>query len=470
MVLIGHVSEIKQEAVRDMGRLAVIDLAILLLAFIGTRRQIVIPLRQLADVSVQFAGGDYEVRTKYHSHDEIGQVSEAFNYMADQTQQHISMIASDLDEIRQKQEDLNKLSQAVENSPASVIITHIDGTIQYVNPTFTEVTGYSYYEAVGQKPNMLKSGAMPPNIYKDLWRTIQAGEIWRGELMNRRKNGGLFWENTLISSVRNEQGEITHFVAVKEDITARKETEQKLLELNSHLEKRIADRTRRLEDAYKEQESFSYSVSHDLRAPLRAIHGFAHAMAEDCQGCEKTDALEHLKRVQNASLRMSQIIDDMLSLGKISKQVLRVEPTNLSELANSVLETLAAHDPSKQFETVIGNDLIADGDPRLLKIVFENMLNNAWKFTAKQDIARIAFDAIEKDGEKVFFVRDNGAGFNMEYANNLFKPFTRLHSADEFDGTGIGLATVHRIITRHGGRIWAEAENGKGATFFFTLP
>lgn len=470
-VLTEYVGEIKREASITLASLVFADLAILLVAFFAMRKQIVRPLRRLADASIRFAGGDYGIRTEYRCQDEIGQVSEAFDYMAEQTQKHIDVIAADLAEIRQKQEDLGKLSQAVENSPASVLITDADARIQYVNPTFVEITGYSYEEAVGQKPNILKSGATPAETYQDLWRTIRSGAVWRGELMNRRKNGELFWENTLISSVRNQQGEITHFVAVKEDVTARKRAEEDLLALNSSLERRVAERTRSLTEAYKEQESFSYAVSHDLRSPLRAINGFAHAMAEDCEGCTNTQSLDHMKRIQNASIRMSQIIDDLLSLGEVGRTKLAVRRTDLSDMAQSVLEDLAAREPGRKVGIEVANDIVVSGDPRLLRIALENLLGNAWKFTAGRNDAQIAFGCTEEeDGRRAIFVRDNGAGFDMDHAGKLFKPFQRLHGPMEFNGTGIGLATVHRIVTKHGGRVWAHAEPGRGATFFLDLP
>lgn len=470
-VLTEYVGEIKREASITLASLVLADLAILLAAFIAMRKQIVRPLRRLADASIRFAGGDYGIRTEYRCQDEIGQVSEAFDYMAQQTQEHIGVIAAELAEINQKQEDLGKLSQAVVNSPASVLITDADARIQYVNPAFVEITGYSYDEAVGQKPNILKSGATPAETYQDLWHTIRSGAVWRGELMNRRKNGEFFWENTLISSVRNQQGEITHFVAVKEDVTARKLAEEELLALNSSLERRVAERTRSLMEAYKEQESFSYAVSHDLRSPLRAINGFAHAMAEDCEGCTNTQSLDHMQRIQNASIRMSQIIDDLLSLGEVGRTKLVARRTNLSDMVQSVLEDLAAQEPERKVGIEVVKDITVNGDPRLLRIVLENLLGNAWKFTAGREDAQIAFGCIEEeDGRRAIFVRDNGAGFNMDHAGKLFKLFQRLHGPKEFNGTGIGLATVHRIVTKHGGRVWAHAEPGRGATFFLDLP
>ena len=461
--------EIKREVAVWLDWLAAFDLAILLAAFFAIQRRVVHPLRQLAEASLRFAGGDFNARTEYRANDEIGLVSEAFDHMAEETQEHIRVIAADLQEIRQQQATLEKLSKAVENSPASVVITDAKGTIEYVNGTFTRVTGYAYDEAVGQNPRMLQSGRTSPDTYKALWQTILSGGVWHGELMNRRKNGELFWENTYISSSRNEQGEIAHFISVKEDVTQRRQAEQELLFLNINLEKRVAERTRQLENAYMEQEAFSYSVSHDLRAPLRSIHGFAHAMAEDCSGCSKTESLGHLKRVQDASVRMGQIIDDMLSLGEVSKGELHASDVNLSKKARDVLAGLAQHDPGRKVGIEVADDVIVRGDRRLLRIALENLLGNAWKYTAKQESAHIAFGATEVDGRQVIYVRDNGAGFDMSYADKLFKPFQRLHGPSDFKGSGIGLAIVHRIITRHDGCIWAQAEKGKGATFYFSL-
>ena len=461
---------VKQQILTILSWLTLFNLAVLLAVFIIVRRQIVRPLRRLADASLHFADGNYGARTGFRSHDDIGLVSEAFDHMAEETQQHIEAIAADLKEIRQQQADLKKLSSAVENSPAAVVITDADAIIQYVNPAFTEATGYSFAEAVGQTPRVLKSGRTPLKTYQDMWQTILAGGIWSGELMNRKKSGELIWENTRISSVRNERGEITHFVAIKEDVTKRKRAEEDLLFLNLNLEKRVVERTRQLEDAYVEQEAFSYSVSHDLRAPLRSINGFAHAMAEDCAGCAKTESLDHLQRVQVAAIRMGQLIDDLLSLGDVGKAELHFKTINLSEMVRTILQGLSEHEPGRRATLEVMDDIHVTGDPRMLRIALENLLGNAWKYTARCEETYIAFGETEEDGERAVFVRDNGAGFSMVYAEKLFKPFQRLHSPSDFKGSGIGLAIVQRIISRHGGRIWAQAEKDKGATFYFSLP
>jgi light-regulated signal transduction histidine kinase (bacteriophytochrome) len=224
-----------------------------------------------------------------------------------------------------------------------------------------------------------------------------------------------------------------------------------------------------LERANQELRSFSYSVSHDLRAPLRAIDGFSKALLNDYSPVLDDTGRHYLQRIRAGSQRMSTLIDDLLSLSRISRAPLKREPLNLSSIAASVLNELRAREPTRQVSTEIASSLTAEGDTRLLTIAFENLLGNAFKFTSKSERAQIWVGRESKGQEQVYFVRDSGAGFEMAYASKLFAPFQRLHADDEFEGTGIGLATVQRVIARHGGRIWAQAAKGHGATFFFTL-
>jgi len=223
-----------------------------------------------------------------------------------------------------------------------------------------------------------------------------------------------------------------------------------------------------LASANRELESFSYSVSHDLRAPLRSISGFSQALVEDEADRLDEQGHDYLQRIQAATLRMSQLIDDLLSLARVSRGELQRCDARLGEIAGAVAKVLQEADPARTVEWVIPADLHGDADPRLVKIVFENLLGNAWKFTRKRPGARIEVGCRE-NGQRTYYVRDNGAGFDMAHAEKLFAPFQRLHTAAEFEGTGVGLATVQRIIHRHGGRIWAEGVPGEGATFFFTL-
>lgn len=249
----------------------------------------------------------------------------------------------------------------------------------------------------------------------------------------------------------------------------RSAAEVKLDRLNRELEDKIARRTARLEATVEELEAFSYSVSHDLRAPLRAIDGFSRILLE-----EKSDRLDgegegHLERIRSASARMARLIDDLLSLSRLSRLTLRWRPVDLSRLAGEIATELEAGEPDRNVDWIIQPDLQAAGDPTLLRAALENLLGNAWKFTAGEENAQIEFGR-SADDPNHYFVRDNGVGFDMHYAGKLFGAFQRLHGQHEYPGSGIGLATVKRIIHRHDGRLWAEAVDGDGATFHFTLP
>ena len=232
---------------------------------------------------------------------------------------------------------------------------------------------------------------------------------------------------------------------------------------------RLADTSEGLERANGELESFSYSVAHDLRAPLRAINGYCTAIIEDVGEQLTSEPRRYLERAAAAAERMGHLIDALLSLSRVSRAALERVPVDLSALARTVVAQLGSAAPDRRVEVVIQDQLAASGDPTLLRALLDNLLGNAWKFTAKRDTAHIEFGRAEHQGAPALFVRDDGAGFNMEHAGRLFAPFQRLHSAEEFAGTGIGLATVQRIVRRHGGTIWAEGAVGRGATFFFTL-
>jgi two-component system, NtrC family, sensor kinase len=224
-----------------------------------------------------------------------------------------------------------------------------------------------------------------------------------------------------------------------------------------------------LERKNKELEAFSYSVSHDLRAPLRAIDGFSKLVLNEYGTALDERGQHYLKRIRAGTARMGVLVDDLLSLSRISTTPLHQAPVDLTALAREVLRELAARDTARSVETVVAEGATAVGDAGQVRIALENLLGNAWKFTQKREHARIEFGQLRADAETAFFVRDNGAGFEMAYAGKLFEPFQRLHDSSEFEGTGIGLATVQRIVSRHGGRAWAESEVGRGATFYFTL-
>ena len=256
------------------------------------------------------------------------------------------------------------------------------------------------------------------------------------------------------------------FNAMLEQLQAR---DQSLMESRDQLEQRVRDRTAALDASNQELEAFCYSVSHDLRSPLRAIDGFSQALLEDMDGKLDADAVGHLARIRAATQRMAALIDDLLSLSRITRTDLVVKRVDLSAMARAACDELAAAQPDRTVSVVVEDGLHAMGDARLLRQVLENLLGNAWKFTAKHDAPSVEFRGRSGTDGQVFLVKDNGAGFDPEYADRLFGVFQRLHAMTDFPGTGVGLAIVDRILKRHGGRIWAESAVGRGATFYFTL-
>ena len=235
------------------------------------------------------------------------------------------------------------------------------------------------------------------------------------------------------------------------------------------LEQRVEQRTAELKAANNDLEAFSYSVSHDLRAPLRSIDGFSNILLEDYSAALDATGQDYLRRVRLATQRMSVLIDDLLKLSRVTRATIVQQELNLSALARSIAEEVQRADPDRQVEFVISDGLVAKGDPGLIRVVMENLIGNAWKYTSAHARARIEFGAHPKNGRRAFFVRDDGAGFDARYAERLFGAFQRLHAERDFPGTGIGLATVQRIVRRHGGEVWAEGAVEKGATFYFSL-
>jgi PAS domain S-box-containing protein len=612
------------------------------------------------------------------------------------------------------------LATAIEQAAETVVITDRDGKIEYVNPAFTRTTGYSRDEALGQNPRILKSGQHDANFYQDLWAAVTAGKLWHGEFINRRKDGTLYREEATLAPVRDSSGEITNYIAIKYDITERKQKEMALREsemmlrlfvrhapaaiamldhemrylvvsrrwmtdyrlgdrdlrglshyevfpeisepwkaihqrclagavercaedpfprsdgtidwlswevrpwrkvddsiggiiifseliterkqaekaledselryrqlfersesalalhemifdeqgkpvdyrfldvnpaferntglmrrqivgrtalevlpdleefwitlygrvaatgepaifenytrtlgrfyagsayspranqfavsfmditerkraeekvrlLNVELEERVRSRTAELEAANHELEAFAHSVSHDLRAPLRGIDGWSLALLEDYGSRLDAQGKKYLERVRSEAQRMGRLIDDLLHLSRVGRAELIPRTVDLSALAESIVARLKEENPQHAIEFIIAPRLKCTGDPRLLEIALTNLLGNAVKFTGLRATPRVEFGRTEIEGAPAFFVRDNGVGFDMAYARMLFSPFQRLHKTSEFPGTGIGLATVQRVIHRHGGRIWADARVGGGATFYFTL-
>jgi PAS domain S-box-containing protein len=348
-----------------------------------------------------------------------------------------------------------------------LILNAETGTVVDVNPYLVELLGYSREAFLGKKVWEL-------GFFKDIlanqnnFTELQQEGYVRYEDRPLETSDGRRIEVEFVSNVY-QAGDETVIQCNIRNITERKHAQDETRRLNAELEQHVVVRTAELATANKELEAFSYSVSHDLRAPLRGLDGFSQALLED-YGDKLGDEGQHLlQRIRAGSQRMGQLIDDLLNLSRVSRSELRREPVNLSGLAGDIVEELRSHDPHRDVALRITEDLTADGDPQLLRVVLENLLGNAWKYTARRPHATIEFGLDRDNGHSSFFVRDDGVGFDMQYADKLFTPFQRLHGTNEFPGTGVGLASVQRIIHRHGGRVWAQAEVNKGATFHFTL-
>jgi len=352
-------------------------------------------------------------------------------------------------------------------------ISYVDaaGRLAYTSPSVSRVYGYppgalagaSGYELIHPDDRDRLTAAFQPLI---------AGQAASTQLVYRYRHarGEYRWIESSINAVRDQDGQYAGAVIASRDVTERKRAEEEVLRLNAELEQRVKERTAQLETANQELEAFSYSVSHDLRAPLRSMDGFSRILLDEHRHQLDPQAARYLEIIRQSAQRMSQLIDDLLAFSRLSRQPLNKKRVDMADLARQALANLEAERSGRQVDVVIGALPESQGDRALLLQVWTNLISNALKFTRKRATARIEIGSqVGARGEAVYFVRDNGAGFDMRYADKLFGVFQRLHSASEYEGTGVGLAIVKGIISRHGGSIWAEGQVEQGAAFYFTV-
>jgi PAS domain S-box-containing protein len=352
----------------------------------------------------------------------------------------------------------------------AIVVLGADGKVASWNAGAERIKGYGAHEVLGRHCSMFytEEDVRAGKPERDLEVATRLGRHSE-ESLRVRKDGVRFLANVTLTALRDERGCLRGFGKVTRDVTQRRSAEEKLRERSEDLERRVQQRTADLLAANQELEAFSYSVSHDLRAPLRALDGFSRLLLD--QTAEKLNDQErdYLRRIRAAAQRMAQLTDAMSTLARLTRTPIDPQPTDVTLLVEGVVGELRQSTPQRDVQVVVAPGLQARADRRLARAVFENVLRNAWQFTRDAVSPRIDVDAVNDGGETVFFVRDNGAGFDPALKSKLFLPFQRLHRAKEFEGSGIGLATVSRIVQRHGGRIWADSSPGNGATFYFSF-
>jgi len=427
-------------------------------------------LRNIAQFASRLGSGNLEERLSLARPSRQGEKPDEFDLLLSGFELMQSNLAHSLNSLRESEERYRTVADFTYDWEYWMAP---DGSLPYVSPSCVRLTGYGG-EAFQQDPRLLVSIVHPDDREK-ISGYLNATEAENNQASREfdfriiTRAGAERWIAHADQPVYGRNGEYRGLRCSNRDITERKLAEAEILTFNNELEKRVSERTAQLVAVNEELEAFSYSVSHDLRTPLRSIDGFSQALVEDYGG--KLDEVGHdyLNRVRRAAQRMGMLIDDLMRLARITRAEMKKTPIDLTLLAQEVIAYLHKHRGYSESPFKVQANLAVIGDPALLRIMMENLLDNAWKYSSKIAEPHIEVGSLLDKGRTVYFVRDNGAGFDMAYVGKLFGAFQRLHQADEFPGTGVGLATCRRIIHRHGGEIWAEGQTGKGAVFSFTL-
>jgi PAS domain S-box-containing protein len=383
-------------------------------------------------------------------------------------------VITDITERKRMEEALRESEQRfqvlAENSPVGIFQTDAEGATIYVNPRWCQISGLSKEEAMGTGWLSAVYSEDKEELRNGWNKATQTHNSSQSEYRFVRHDGTMVWVIGQAIPKMNNKNIIVGYVGTITDITERKRAEEEITKLNAELEDRVVKRTVQLEAANKELEAFSYSVSHDLRAPLRHTSGYVDLLVKKCKSDLSEKGQHYLTAIADSVHQMGMLIDDLLQFSRTGRTEMRQSNTDMNVILKEVLEPLRQENIKRSIEWIVGTLPMVVCDQALLKLVWMNLLSNAVKFTRTRESARIEIGVQEENKEFLFFVRDNGVGFDMQYAQKLFGVFQRLHTMEEFEGTGIGLANVRRIIVRHEGRTWADAELDKGATFYFTLP
>lgn len=427
-------------------------------------RSISRPIIQLTESTKIIGRGKLHHKVEVVSHDEIGQLADSFNEMTGRLrdaylrQEEINAsLQIEIDERKLAEAKIQQLFYAVEQSPSAVVITDLAGNIEYVNKKFSQLTGYTSEEAIGQNSRMLKAGNTSPEIYKELWKTITSGKEWHGIFCNKKKSGELFWESASIAPVKGQDGTTTHYIAHKVDITEKREAD----ELMKHMMEDV-------QRSNKELEQFAYVASHDLQEPLRMVASYMQLLKRRYADKLDNDAKDFINYAVDGSKRMQALIQDLLAYSRVGSQGKEFKSVDIEEVLERTIRNLGIS--IKDSRAVVTYDpmptVFADG-PQLAQL-FQNLLSNAVKY-CNEDFPRIHVSAKQNKKDVTFSVTDNGIGIDSQYYERIFTIFQRLHGKNEYSGTGIGLAICKKIVERHNGTIWVESLPGEGSIFYFTI-